>query len=94
MATATLDGMAYLMREARGTGRHDAFQELAFAAQAILWADGSCRIGGTMAVALHKAEPAAMSALITRVAGLGISTNDVPRWLNANQPEVLQILAG
>jgi hypothetical protein len=81
MTTATFDDMVYLQSQAT---------------QAILmwWKADSGRIGGTMAIAFLGATPAAMSALITRVAGLGISMNDVPRWLNSNQQEVLQILAG
>ena len=59
-------------------------------ADGIRWADDSCRIGGTLALALRRASAQTIARLIARMRADGVATmNDVPRWLNAKASRLI-----
>ena len=63
-------------------------------AQGILWAEASCRVDGTMAMALRNSSEDSADLLLSQMVQDGIQVmNDVPRWLNANRDTVLATLA-
>ena len=62
-------------------------------AQGVLWAEASCRIDGTMALALRQASEAQASELVDRMIQADCDTMaDAARWLNANRSFVLEVL--
>jgi hypothetical protein len=62
-------------------------------AQGILWAESSCRIDGTMAIALRNSTAAAAANLLDQmIAGECETMSDAARWLNDNRVKVLEIL--
>jgi hypothetical protein len=63
--------------------------DVAWMAQGIAWADASCRIDGTLALALRKLTAWELAKLILVMLKDGITMNDVPRWLVANRQLVL-----
>ena len=63
-------------------------------AQGILWAEASCRVDGTMAMALRNGSEDSADLLLSQIAQDGIQVmNDVPGWLNANRDTALATLA-
>ena len=59
-------------------------------AQGVLWADSSCRIDGTLAIALHSGTPAGAERLLNDMQASGVSCmGDVPRWLLSHRNAVL-----
>ena len=57
----------------------------AVVAQGILWADQSCRISGTLSLAIRNASNEQIDWLIETMIADGCSVlADCPRWLNAN----------
>ena len=63
-------------------------------AQGILWAESSCRIDGTMAMALRNADAASAAQLLDAVVAAECETMaDACRWLNANRATVLDKLS-
>jgi hypothetical protein len=80
----------YLRREAQApcTTR-------ALVAQGILWAEASCRIDGTMAMALRRASGGSGLVLLDRMMFSGVETMaDAASWLNKNREGVLRLLNG
>ncbi len=62
-------------------------------AQGILWAEQTCRIDGTMAMALRRADASKARELLTQAICAGCETMaDAQRWLNASRDEVLWAL--
>lgn len=61
-------------------------------AQGILWAEASCRIDGTMAMALRRGSEDAARLLLDRMAAECNTMADAGRWLNSNRTFVLEIL--
>lgn len=62
-------------------------------AQGILWAEQSCRIDGTMAMTLRRAQPECGARLLNMAVEAGCETMaDAQRWLNANREQVLGVL--
>ena len=62
-------------------------------AQGFLWAEASCRIDGTMAMALRKSDDRRASLLLAKAVGDGCTTMaDAWHWLNSNRTFVLEIL--
>jgi hypothetical protein len=62
-------------------------------AQGILWAESSCRIDGTMAMALRNGSAASAAQLLDAMASAECDTMaDAARWLNANRTTVLEVL--
>jgi len=62
-------------------------------AQGILWAESSCRIDGTMAMALRQVDAASAAKLLDAMVAAGCDTMaDAGRWLNANRSIVLGVL--
>lgn len=62
-------------------------------AQGIHWAYDSCRIDGTMAMALRRADASKARELLTQAICAGCETMaDAQRWLNANREQVLGVL--
>lgn len=60
-------------------------------ADGILWADQSCRISGTLSLAIRRANPEAIDTILSRMlAENGATMADACRWLNANYSEVLR----
>jgi hypothetical protein len=79
----------YLQREAQApcTAR-------ALVAQGILWAEASCRIDGTMAMALRRGSENSARLLLDEMVRDGIGTMaDCPRWLSMNRDAVLEVMA-
>lgn len=63
-------------------------------AQGFLWAYESCRIDGTMAMALRRADASKARELLTQAICAGCDTMaTAQRWLNANREQVLGVLA-
>jgi hypothetical protein len=62
-------------------------------AQGILWAEASCRIDGTMAMALRRADAASAAQLLDAIVAAECDTMaDAARWLNENRATVLEVL--
>jgi hypothetical protein len=62
-------------------------------AQGILWAESSCRIDGTMAIALRNADAASAAQLLDAMVAAECGTMaDAARWLGANRVLVLEVL--
>jgi hypothetical protein len=62
-------------------------------AQGILWAEASCRIDGTMAIALRNGSAASAAQLLDAMVAAECGTMaDACRWLNANRTIVLEVL--
>jgi hypothetical protein len=60
-------------------------------AQGVLWAEASCRIDGTMAMALRNGSAASAAQLLDRMLAGGCDTMaEAGRWLNANRDAVLE----
>ena len=59
-------------------------------ADGMAWADQSCRIGGTLALALRKATTAQVEGILDRMERDGLTTmGEVPRWLNSHSHELV-----
>jgi hypothetical protein len=62
-------------------------------AQGILWAEASCRIDGTMAMALRNGSAGSAAQLLNAMVAAECHTMaDACRWLNANRSIVLGAL--
>lgn len=62
-------------------------------AQGILWADQSCRISGTLSLAIRRSGAAGAEALVCYLIASGLTTQaEVPRFLNENKEAILQLL--
>lgn len=62
-------------------------------AYGVCYAENTCRISGTMAVALRRAPAVAGHGLLTDLLAAGLEVPaDVPRWLNQHSAAVLEIL--
>jgi hypothetical protein len=60
----------------------------------IFWADESCRISGTMSLALRNADAAAGKRLVDHLLVSGVSTQaEVPRFLNMYSFTCLNLLS-
>ena len=63
-------------------------------AQGILWAESSCRIDGTMAMALRNGSAGSAAQLLDAMVAAECGTMaDAARWLNENRPKVLDTLS-
>lgn len=63
-------------------------------AQGVRWADDSCRIGGTLSMALRNTTPWQAAQLIAAMQNDGVELmGQVPGWLNRNGLRVLSELA-
>ena len=59
-------------------------------ADGIIWADRSCRISGTLSLAIRNASNEQIDWLIDSMIADGCSVMaDVPRWLNKNNRELI-----
>ena len=62
-------------------------------AQGILWADQSCRISGTLGLAIRRSGAAGAEALVCYLIASGLTTQaEVPRFLNESREAILQLL--
>ena len=60
-------------------------------AEGIIWADRSCRISGTLSLAIRNASNEQIDWLIESMIADGCSVlADCPRWLNANYSKILE----
>ena len=60
-------------------------------AEGIMWADQSCRISGTLSLAIRNASNEQIDAILDRMLADGCATMaDACRWLNANYSNVLE----
>jgi hypothetical protein len=62
-------------------------------AQGILWAEASCRIDGTMAMALRNGSIDSGIRLLNLISFECGTIADAARWLNENRPTVLDVLS-
>jgi hypothetical protein len=67
---------------------------VALLAQGILWAESSCRIDGTMAIALRNSSAASAAQLLNAMVAAECGTMaDAGRWLNENRAWVMGVLS-
>ena len=60
-------------------------------AEGIIWADRSCRISGTLSLAIRNASNEQIDAILDQMIADGCKTMaDVCRWLNANYFKTLE----
>lgn len=63
-------------------------------ADGIIWADQSCRISGTLSLAIRNASDEQIDAMLDQMLADGCTTMaDAPRWLNANYRATLNSIA-
>ena len=69
----------------------DPGHNLSVLADGILWADQSCRISGTLALAIRNASSEQIDAILDKmIADSCVTMADACRWLNANYSDVLE----
>jgi hypothetical protein len=82
------------LREAGNPAAYSAGRTRIVVAYGVVWAEESCRIDGTLAIALQRASADAGEVLLNTLLDAGVNTaGDVPRWLLRNREAVLRILA-
>lgn len=73
--------------------RRDDLSDESIVAQGIRWADESCRISGTLSMAIRKADRQCGVELVKLLLRYGARTqNDVPRIMNQYYHTVLKVL--
>lgn len=73
--------------------RSDDLSDESIVAQGICWADESCRISGTLSMAIRKADRQCGVELVELLLRYGARTqNDVPRIMNQYYHTVLKVL--